>query len=167
MVFHHIPPQAHLPAQGQPPYGRPGVLLLNLGTPEGTGYRAVRRYLSEFLSDRRVIEGSPLFWQPLLQGVILTTRPTRSGRAYARVWDAERNESPLRTYTRHQGEKLARQFEADGVPVAWGMRYGRPSVAQALRSLMEQGCDRIVCLPLYPQYSATTTPPPMTNSSGC
>lgn len=157
MVFHHIPPQAHLPAQGQPPYGRPGVLLLNLGTPEGTGYRAVRRYLSEFLSDRRVIEGSPLFWQPLLQGVILTTRPARSGRAYARVWDAERNESPLRTYTRHQGEKLARQFEADGVPVAWGMRYGRPSVAQALRALMEQGCDRIVCLPLYPQYSATTT----------
>ncbi len=140
-----------------PPEGRTGVLLINLGTPDDTGYFSVRRYLSEFLSDRRVIESPPLIWQPILQGIILTKRPFASGANYARIWDRDENASPLRVYTRRQAEGLAARLKADGVPVEWGMRYGRPSVAKALESLMDQGCDRIVSIALYPQYSATTT----------
>ena len=134
-----------------------GLLLINLGTPDGTDYRSVRRYLSEFLSDRRVIEANPLIWRPILEGVVLSLRPQKSGAAYRRIWNQARDESPLRTFTRAQAEKLATRFSADGVPVAWGMRYGTPSVALAIEQLMAQGCDRIVILPLYPQYSATTT----------
>ena len=134
-----------------------GLLLINLGTPDGTDYRSVRRYLSEFLSDRRVIEANPLIWRPILEGVILSLRPQKSGAAYRRIWNQEFDESPLRTFTRAQAEKLAPRFEADGVRVAWGMRYGTPSVASAIESLMDQGCGRIVILPLYPQYSAATT----------
>ncbi|AOW48804.1 ferrochelatase [Acetobacter ascendens] len=153
MVFHHIPPQSQH-AQAAP---RVGILLVNLGTPDDTGYRAVRRYLSEFLSDRRVIEGPPALWQPILQGVVLTTRPRRSGKAYARIWNTHKDESPLRTYTRHQAEALSERFAAQNVPVAWGMRYGTPTIAEAVHELLEKGCDRILCMPLYPQYSATTT----------
>lgn len=145
------------PRQAPPPQGRTGILLLNLGTPDDTGYFSVRRYLSEFLSDRRVIESSPLIWQPILQGIILAKRPFASGANYARIWDREENASPLRVYTRRQAEKLALRLKEDGVPVEWGMRYGQPSVAQAVESLMDQGCDRIISIPLYPQYSATTT----------
>ncbi|WP_215764339.1 ferrochelatase [Gluconobacter sp. P1D12_c] len=145
------------PQHASPPHGRTGILLLNLGTPDDTSYLAVRRYLSEFLSDRRVIESSPLIWQPILQGIILTKRPFASGANYARIWDREENASPLRVYTQRQAEKLRLRLKADGVPVEWGMRYGRPSVAQAVESLMDQGCDRIVSIPLYPQYSSATT----------
>ena len=134
-----------------------GLLLINLGTPDGTGYRAVRRYLSEFLSDRRVIEANPLIWRPILESVVLSLRPRKSGAAYRRIWNQDRDESPLRTFTRAQADKLATRFAPDGVPVAWGMRYGTPSVQAAIESLTTQGCDRIVILPLYPQYSATTT----------
>lgn len=136
---------------------RAGLLLINLGTPDGTDYRSVRRYLSEFLSDRRVIEASPWVWQPILQGVVLSLRPRKSGAAYRRIWNRDQNESPLRTYTRAQASMLAARLAPDGVPVAWGMRYGTPSVGSAIDSLMAQGCARIVILPLYPQYSATTT----------
>ena len=138
---------------------RIGVLLVNLGTPDGTGYWAVRRYLSEFLSDRRVIEESPLWWQPLLQGVILTTRPFRSGAAYREIWCTDTNESPLRRFTRHQADHLRARWptENTGVVVDWAMRYGRPSIAERLLALTEQGCSRILLIPLYPQYSATTT----------
>ncbi|MFT8516744.1 MAG: ferrochelatase [Acetobacter persici] len=156
MVFQHIPPRKH-PDGTARHEGRPGILLLNLGTPEDTGYRAVRRYLSEFLSDRRVIEGSPVLWQPILQGVVLTVRPGKSGKAYERIWDKEKNESPLRGYTRGQADGLRARFEADNVPVVWAMRYGTPSVEAGVRALLEQGCDRILAMPLYPQYSATTT----------
>ncbi|GAN68627.1 ferrochelatase [Acetobacter orleanensis] len=156
MVFHHIPARKH-PAGAVPPEGRPGILLLNLGTPDDTGYRAVRRYLSEFLSDRRVIEGSPVLWQPILQGVVLTVRPGKSGKAYERIWDKDKNESPLRGYTRGQADGLRARFAAEDVPVVWGMRYGTPSVAAGVQDLLEQGCDRILVMPLYPQYSATTT----------
>lgn len=137
--------------------GRVGVLLVNLGTPEDASYRAVRRYLSEFLSDRRVIEASPAIWQPILQGVVLTVRPGRSAKAYRRIWDKQRDESPLRAFSRMQAELLAERLEPEGVRVAWGMRYGSPSIADAATELMKAGCDRILSMPLYPQYSATTT----------
>ncbi|NHO31915.1 ferrochelatase [Acetobacter fallax] len=154
MSFLHISgPSAPAP-MGQ---GRVGILLVNLGTPDDTGFSGVRRYLSEFLSDQRVIEASPALWQPILQGIVLTVRPRRSGAAYRRIWNEERNESPLRTYTREQAERLTMRFSDETVSVVWGMRYGTPSVAQAVEELMTAGCDRILCMPLYPQYSATTT----------
>ncbi|MCB2055758.1 MAG: ferrochelatase [Geminicoccaceae bacterium] len=152
--------QEHLPS-GHPAVPRPkiGVLLLNLGTPDGTDYRSMRRYLSEFLSDRRVIDYSPWLWQPLLQLVILTRRPKKSGEAYRAIWNEERDESPLRTVTRSQAEKLAAVLEADGpdLVVDWAMRYGNPSTDLVLRRLADAGCDRIVAMALYPQYAAPTT----------
>lgn len=141
--------------------GKVGILLSNLGTPDGTDYASVRRYLSEFLSDRRVIELPPLVWQPLLQGVVLLRRPAVKGKDYERIWNRERDESPLKTVTRSQAVKLgawaSETFGDDRVAVDWGMRYGNPSIADALGRLTAQGCDRILMFPLYPQYSATTT----------
>lgn len=145
-------PAAHSRAAGQV-----GVLLVNLGTPDSTRYGDVRRYLSEFLSDQRVIEVNPWLWQPLLQGVILTTRPFRSGAAYRRIWNKAADESPLRSYTRAQAELLRQALPADGPRIDWAMRYGRPSIASRLEALQAEGCDRILVVPLYPQYSATTT----------
>jgi hypothetical protein len=105
--------------------GRVGVLIVNLGTPEGTGYWPMRRYLSEFLSDRRVIEWPRAAWQPILQGIILSTRPKKSGKLYESIWNRELNESPLRTFTRAQGEKLAAELAGEGnLVVDWAMRYG-------------------------------------------
>ncbi len=139
-------------------HGRIGVLLLNLGTPDGTDYWSMRRYLKEFLSDRRVIEVSRLIWWPLLNGVILTTRPGRKGRDYATIWNNERNEGPLKTITRSQAELLAKQFEGDGrIVVDWGMRYANPSTESRILWLQSQGCDRILLVPLYPHYAAATT----------
>ncbi len=137
--------------------GVAGVLLVNLGTPDAADTRSVRRYLSEFLSDRRVIEANQLIWQPILQGIVLNTRPRKSAANYRRIWNTERNESPLRTYTRGQAEGLEARLAADGVPVEWGMRYGAPTTASGIDRLIARGCDRILLLPLYPQYSATTT----------
>jgi ferrochelatase len=138
--------------------GRVGVLLVNLGTPEGTSYWPMRRYLSEFLSDRRVIETSPLVWQPILQGIVLSTRPKKSGALYASIWNRDRNESPLKTFTRAQAEKLAAELASEeNVMVDWAMRYGKPPIAERLDLLASAGCDRILVFPLYPQYSATTT----------
>ncbi|SMH52443.1 ferrochelatase [Mesorhizobium australicum] len=148
-----------LPA-GHPPVrkGRIGVLLVNLGTPDGTDYGSVRRYLKEFLSDRRVIEIPPLVWQPILNLFILTTRPQKTGANYRKIWNTELDESPLRTFTRGQAEKLAAALSDNpDISVEWGMRYGNPSTASALDRLLQQGCDRILTFPLYPQYSATTT----------
>jgi ferrochelatase len=139
--------------------GRIGVLLVNLGTPDGTDYWSMRRYLKEFLSDRRVIETPRLIWWPVLNGVILTTRPGRKGKDYASIWNKERDESPLRTITRSQSEKLAFAL-ADAAPklvVDWAMRYGNPSIPSRLEALQAQGCDRILLVPLYPQYAAATT----------
>lgn len=135
---------------------RIGVLILNLGTPDGTDYWSVRRYLSEFLSDPRVIETSPLIWQPILQGIILSTRPQASGANYARIWDREANDSPLRVITRRQSEKLQARL-GGGIVVDFGMRYGNPSTRSRLEALQKAGCRRILLVPLYPQYSATTT----------
>ncbi len=148
-----------IPAE-HPPFktGKIGVLLINLGTPEGTTYWPMRRYLKEFLSDRRVIEVNRALWWVLLNGVILTIRPSKSGHAYEQIWNRELNESPLKTFTRSQAEKLAQRLA--GLPqviVDWGMRYGLPPTAERIQALKDQGCDRILLFPLYPQYSAATT----------
>ncbi len=128
-----------------------GVLLVNLGTPDDPSPKAVRRYLAEFLSDRRVVEIPPLVWQPILRGVVLTTRPKKSAEAYAQVWGED---SPLRAITRAQAEALQGAFGPE-VKVEWAMRYGNPSMAVGLKAL--DGCDRILIAPLYPQYCAATT----------
>lgn len=136
-----------------------GVLLLNLGTPESTDYWPMRRYLSEFLSDKRVIDYPSWFWQPLLQGIIMSTRPFRSGAAYRKIWNNELNESPLKTYTRSQCDKIAAQFSESypDIHFEWGMRYGNPSTKLGIDKLIEKGCTRILLFALYPQYSACTT----------
>ena len=139
--------------------GRIGVLLVNLGTPDATDFKSVKRYLRQFLSDPRVIEIPRAVWLPILHAFVLTRRPKTSGAAYAKIWNRERNESPLRTITRAQGEKLhAALHEADPrILVDWAMRYGQPAIGDRLRTLQAEGCDRILVAPLYPQYSATTT----------
>jgi len=149
----------HLP-EGHPPVktGKVGVLLVNLGTPDALGYWPVRRYLSEFLSDRRVIEVSPVVWQPILQGAILSIRPQKSGANYARIWDNEAGDSPLRVITRRQTEKLAERLSGHSeIIVDFAMRYGNPPIEERLKAMHEAGCERILLAPLYPQYSATTT----------
>lgn len=138
-------------------FGRVGVLLVNLGSPSGTDYWSMRRYLSQFLSDRRVIEVWRPFWLTLLNLVILTRRPQASGKAYDEVWNRERNEGPLITTTRAQAEKLATALAPDGIHVDWAMRYGEPGIGARLDAMKAQGCDRILIAPLYPQYAAATT----------
>jgi len=145
---------------GPPPgLGRIGVLLVNLGTPDATDYFSIRRYLKQFLSDRRVIEENRLIWWLILNLVILTVRPRRKGRDYDRIWNRERNESPLMTITRAQAEKLSAQLAPldRRIVVEWAMRYGNPPIAARLEALQARGCDRILVLPLYPQYAAATT----------
>ena len=135
-----------------------GVLLMNLGTPEATSYWPMRRYLKEFLSDRRVIETNPALWWVILNGIILTFRPQKSGHAYEKIWNKALNESPLKTITRGQSEMLQEALrDRPEIIVDWAMRYGLPPVAQRIDALKEQGCDRILLFPLYPQYSAATT----------
>ncbi len=139
-------------------FGKVGVLLVNLGTPDGHDKKNMRKYLKEFLSDRRVIETPRIIWWPLLNGIILNTRPKKSGALYASIWNEEKNESPLRTFTRSQAEQLAeRMGETENLVVDWGMRYGNPSIESRLKSLQERGCERILVFPLYPQYAAATT----------
>ncbi len=138
--------------------GRVGVLLVNLGTPDGTGYWPVRRYLAEFLWDRRVIETARLPWWLILHGLVLPRRPFRSGRAYAKIWDRERNESPIKTITRDQCAGIAKALDRfPELHIDWAMRYGTPSMEERIVALREAGCDRILIFPLYPQYSATST----------
>ena len=135
-----------------------GVLLVNLGTPDGHDTSSMWRYLREFLSDSRVIELPRAVWYPILYGIVLNTRPKKSGANYAKIWNRDKDESPLRTITRAQAEKLAVSLAGNSrLAVEWGMRYGNPSIADAVEKLREKGCDRILSFPLYPQYSATTT----------
>jgi ferrochelatase len=138
---------------------RIGVLLVNLGTPDATDPGSVRRYLREFLNDRRVIEETGIVWKLVLNGIILPFRPRRKGRDYASIWNTERNESPLKTITRAQAEKLAVALAAldPRVSVKWAMRYGNPSMDSAIDGLAQCGCDRILLVPLYPQYAAATS----------
>ena len=131
-----------------------GVLLINLGTPEAPDAGAVRRYLGEFLSDRRVVEIPPILWQPILRGIVLRTRPKKSAHAYSQVW--REDGSPLAAITREQAAALAEAFGPE-VIVDYAMRYGRPAIADRLASLKAQGCERIMIAPLYPQYCAATT----------
>ncbi|NJM29882.1 MAG: ferrochelatase [Rhizobiales bacterium] len=137
--------------------GKIGILLLNLGTPEATSYWPMRRYLKEFLSDRRVIEVNPAVWWFILNGIILSTRPKRSGLAYDKIWNRQLNESPLLTFTRSQAGKLADAMKASGVAAEFAMRYGKPGATETISALKAQGCDRILLFPLYPQYCAATT----------
>ena len=136
-----------------------GVLLVNLGTPDAADAPAVRRYLKEFLSDPRVIENQGLVWQAVLNGVILPIRPRIKAKDYRKIWNVERNESPLKTITRAQSDKLAAALAPVGshLVVDWAMRYGNPSIASRLAALIARGCERILVVPLYPQYSAATT----------
>lgn len=139
--------------------GKVGVLLLNLGTPDATDYWSMRRYLKEFLSDARVIEVPKLIWWPLLNLIILTTRPGRKGKDYDTIWNKEKNEGPLLSITRAQAEKLAQSLgpKNDKIIVDFAMRYGNPSTNSVIEKMKAQGCDRILLVPLYPQYAAATT----------
>jgi protoporphyrin/coproporphyrin ferrochelatase len=154
-----VAPAAPLPEPPAVAAAGIGVLLVNLGTPEGTDAESVRRYLREFLADRRVIEETGVAWKLVLNGFILPFRPRRKGRDYAKIWNREKNESPLKTITRAQAEKLAAILAPleRNVVVDWAMRYGHPSMASRLKVLAERGCDRILLVPLYPQYAAATT----------
>ena len=152
---------AHLPDDHpRIPPRRIGVLLANLGTPDGYDYWSMRRYLNEFLSDRRVIDYSPWIWQPLLQLVILTKRPFSSGANYKSIWNEDKGESPLMTITKAQTEKIralmAEKYGED-VVVDFCMRYGNPSTRSKVREMAEKGCQKIVFFPLYPQYAGATT----------
>jgi ferrochelatase len=152
----------HAGAPGEQPGAAPasiGVLLVNLGTPDAAEPAAVRRYLKEFLSDPRVIEKDSLIWKFVLNGLILPLRPRRKARDYEKIWNREKNESPLKTITRSQAEKLAGIIEPLGkhVVVDWAMRYGNPSIASRLEALVARGCEKILVMPLYPQYAAATT----------
>ena len=163
-----VPPRFD-PARAAPPahagadhpavaHGKVGVLLLNLGTPDGVAYAPMRRYLKEFLSDRRVIEEPRWKWWPILNLIILTKRPAAKGRDYASIWNRERDEGPLKTITRDQAEALAERLAAHrDIVVDFAMRYANPTTESRIRWLQSQGCDRILLVPLYPQYAAATT----------
>jgi protoporphyrin/coproporphyrin ferrochelatase len=139
--------------------GKIGVLLVNLGTPDGADAASVRRYLKEFLSDPRVIENQGPLWKLVLNGIILPLRPRRKAHDYRKIWNTDRNESPLKTITRSQAEKLASTLEPLGqhIVIDWAMRYGNPSIRSRLEQLIAQGCTRLLVIPLYPQYCAATT----------
>lgn len=146
----------HAPAAHPPiAQGKVGVLLVNLGTPEAPTAGAVRTYLRQFLSDQRIVDLPRALWLPVLHGVILNFRPAATARNYKKIWREESGESPLRYYTRQQAEKLGERLGQ--VSVDWAMRYGKPSITEKLNLMKKNGCTRILVVPLYPQYSATTT----------
>lgn len=137
---------------------RVGVLLVNLGTPDTADANGVRVYLREFLSDPRVIEKQGLVWKLVLNGIILRRRPPIKARDYLKIWNTEKNESPLKTITRAQAQKLAAALSSyPHVVVDWAMRYGNPSIRERIAALADQGCTRLLAVPLYPQYSASTS----------
>jgi ferrochelatase len=138
-------------------FGKTGVLIVNLGTPDSTSWLDVRKYLKEFLSDRRVIEVNPLIWQIILNLFILTLRPSKSAHAYKKIWFEETNESPLLYYTRSQSNKLSAKVANENIIIDFAMRYGNPSISSKLNILKDKGCENIIVLPLYPQYAAATT----------
>ena len=138
-------------------FGKTGVLLVNLGTPDSTGWWDIRKYLNEFLSDRRVIEVNPFLWKIILNLFILTFRPSKTAKAYKEIWMKEENISPLRYYTIKQAEKVRSIISNENLIVDYAMRYGNPSIKSKMLDLQESGCENIIILPLYPQYAAATT----------
>jgi ferrochelatase len=153
-----VPVEKAMPSAAEPRPERVGVLLVNLGTPDTADASGVRVYLREFLSDPRVIEDQGLKWKLVLNGIILLVRPRRKARDYLKIWNTEKNESPLKTITRAQSDKLARSIaDHDHIEVDWAMRYGNPSIRAGIEALTARGCDRLLVVPLYPQYSAATS----------
>ena len=138
-------------------FGKTGVLIINLGTPDSTKWLDIRKYLKEFLSDKRVIEVNPIIWQIILNLFILTFRPSKTAHAYKKIWRKDTNESPLLFFTRSQAVKLNDKIGNEKIIVDFAMRYGNPSIKSRLNSLKERGCEHIIILPLYPQYAAATT----------
>ena len=138
-------------------FGKTGVLLINLGTPDSTDWWDIRKYLKEFLSDRRVIEVNPILWKVILNLFILTFRPSKTAHAYKKIWRKESNESPLLYFTRNQANKLKNKIGNEKIIIDYAMRYGNPSIGSRLNKLKEDGCENIIVLPLYPQYAAATT----------
>ena len=138
-------------------YGNTGVLIINLGTPDSTNWFDIRKYLKEFLSDRRVIEVNPIIWQVILNLFILTFRPSKTAKAYKKIWMKKDNMSPLLYYTKQQSEKTYQLFNKENIIVDFAMRYGNPSIKSKIAKLHDMGCENLVILPLYPQYAAATT----------
>ncbi len=138
-------------------FGKTGVLIINLGTPDSTSWLDIRKYLKEFLSDRRVIEVNPVLWKIILNLFILTFRPSKTAKAYNKIWLKKENMSPLRFYTLRQSKKLSEAIKNDKVLVDYAMRYGNPSIKSVIRKLHNQGCENLIILPLYPQYASATT----------
>ena len=138
-------------------YGKIGVLLINLGTPDSTSWWDIRKYLKEFLSDRRVIEVNPIIWQIILNLFILTFRPSKTAHAYKQIWRKDTNESPLLYFTKKQSNELNKKIGSENIVVDFAMRYGNPSIKSKLHQLKNKGCENIIILPLYPQYAAATT----------
>ena len=138
-------------------FGKTGVLVINLGTPDSTSWFDVRKYLKEFLSDRRVIEVNPIIWQLILNLFILTFRPSKTAKAYKEIWMKNENMSPLMYYTQKQSDKISKSLPLDNLIIDFAMRYGNPSIKSKIYKLQEQGCENLVILPLYPQYAAATT----------
>ena len=138
-------------------FGKTGVLIINLGTPDSTSWLDIRKYLKEFLSDRRVIEVNPILWQIILNIFILNLRPSKTAKAYKEIWMKDINKSPLLYYTELQAKKLNQKIGSEKILVDFAMRYGNPSIKSKLNLLKEKGCENIIILPLYPQYAAATT----------
>ena len=138
-------------------FGKTGILLINLGTPDSTGWFDIRKYLKEFLSDKRVIEVNPIIWQIILNLFILTFRPSKTAKAYKEIWMKDVNMSPLKYFTEMQTKKLKRKIENESVIVDFAMRYGNPSIKSKIEKMQKNGCENLIILPLYPQYAAATT----------
>ena len=138
-------------------FGKTGVLLINLGTPDSTSWWDIRKYLKEFLSDRRVIEVNPILWKIILNLFILNLRPSKTAKAYKEIWMKEENMSPLRYYTIKQAKKLSAEIGSEKLLIDYAMRYGRPSIKKKIKELHDHGCENLIVLPLYPQYAAATT----------
>ena len=138
-------------------FGKTGVLIVNLGTPDSTGWFDIRKYLKEFLSDKRVIEVNPIVWQIILNVIILTFRPSKTAKAYKEIWMKDKNISPLLHYTQKQAEKLSNLISEKNLIIDYAMRYGNPSIRSKIATLHEMGCENLIILPLYPQYAAATT----------
>ena len=138
-------------------FGKTRVLIINLGTPDSTSWFDIRKYLKEFLSDRRVIEVNPIIWQVILNVFILTFRPSKTAKAYKEIWMKDKNISPLLHYTQKQAEKLSNVMSKKNLIIDYAMRYGNPSIRGKIATLHEMGCENLIILPLYPQYAAATT----------